>query len=228
MSSSETSGPDGRRPLTRERALAAAVDLADAEGVDAVSMRQLATRLGVVPMALYRHVDSKEDLLNGMIDALIAEYEPPLTGAWRGRVRGRILSARRVLLAHPWARGVIETRTTRTPMVLGYMDSLAGMFMDGGLSAELTHLGMHALGHRIWGFSPEAFEEPDAIPVPADPLERSRAVEQARKLYPHIISIFEATGGRCDEQYEFEFTLDLVLDAIERLHASDGVGRLSR
>ena len=154
-----TSETLNRLPVNRERALSAAVKLADAEGIDAVSMRNLAALLDVVPMALYRHVAGKEDLLNGMIDVLIAEHRIPDVGDdWQQAVRERILSARATLLRHPWARGVLETRSTRTHAVLSYMDSLAGMFIGGGFSANLTHHVMHALGHRIWGFSPEAFE----------------------------------------------------------------------
>ncbi|GGH50945.1 TetR/AcrR family transcriptional regulator [Microbacterium album] len=223
-----------RTPLTRERALSEAVALADAEGIDAVSMRNLAARLGVVPMALYKHVANKEDLLGGVVDVLIGEYAAPEPGLeWKEAVRARILSARDVLLRHPWARRVIETRAKRTPVVLGYMDSLAGMFMAGGLSADLTHHAMHVLGHRIWGFNPEAFEGPDALPVPEDPAERERMIQYVSQTYPNILAIAVATSGGaigpdgpgCDEQYEFELGLDLILDAVERLHEAGWTSR---
>ncbi len=222
-----------RTPLTRERALAAAVALADAEGIDAVSMRNLAARLGVVPMALYKHVSGKDDLLGGMVDALIATYDPADPALpWKAAVRERILSARRVLLEHRWARPVIESRGTRTPHVLGYMNSLAGLFIGGGLSPDLTHHAMHVLGHRIWGFSPEAFDDaraatgPAAPGDPATPAHPAEALDQLQQVYPHIAAIvLSATGGDpsrlgagCDEQFEFEFALDLILDAVERLH----------
>lgn len=135
-------------------------------------MRTLAKDLDVVPMALYKHVANKEDLLGGMVDVVISTYDPPDTGPdWKSAVRRRILSARRALLEHPWARQVIESRTQRTQAVLAYMDSLSGMFMAGGFSADLTHHAMHALGYRIWGFNPESFEDPDAFPIPDDPSE---------------------------------------------------------
>lgn len=213
--------------MNRERALKAAVELADAEGIDAVSMRNLAAQLGVVPMALYRHVAGKEDLLNGMLDVLIAEYKyPAVAGDWRPAVRGRILSARATLLRHPWARGVLETRSTRTAAVLAHMDSLAGIFMGGGFSANLTHHVMHALGHRIWGFSPEAFEVKDEHSVPEDPQAQAELVKRMAETYPNILAIAMAASdgdpgaGNCDEQFEFEFALDLLLDAFDRLHAT--------
>jgi AcrR family transcriptional regulator len=220
--------PPQRTPLNRQRALQAAVELADTDGIDAVSMRNLASQLHVVPMALYKHVANKEDLLDGMVDTVIAGYDAPDTAAdWKGAVRGRILSARQALLAHPWARQVIESRTRRTPTVLGYMDALAGTFITGGFSVDLTHHAMHALGHRIFGFSPEAFDDPTAgPPLPADPDEAEAMLRQMAEAYPNIVAIaldasdgdLSAIGSGCDEQFEFEFTLDLLLDAFERLH----------
>ena len=224
-----------RTPVTRNRALAEAVALADAEGLEAVSMRGLAARLGVVPMALYKHVTSKGDLLDGMVGTLIASYDPPDPAlGWKAGVRAQILSARCVLLAHPWARQVMESRTTRTPQVLGHMDRLSGMFIEGGLSADLTHHAMHALGHRIWGFSPEAFDDPDSLNPPAEPAEREAMFKMVRTTYPYIAMIaLDAAGGDlstvgngCDEQFEFEFTLDLLLDAFERLHEAGWRARL--
>jgi len=215
-----------RTPVTRDRALAEAVALADADGIDAVSMRNLSARLDVVPMALYKHVTNKDDLLDGMVATLIDSYDPPAPElGWKDAVRAQILSARRVLLKHPWARQVIETRTTRTPQVLAYMDHVAGLFIDDGVSADLTHHAMHALGHRIWGFSPEAFDDPDSLQPPADPAQRQAMFEMVQSVYPYIAMIaLDSAGGDltrvgdgCDEQFEFEFTLDLLLDAFERL-----------
>lgn len=226
-----------RQPLSRRRALDAAVALADSDGIDSVSMRNLATRLGVVPMALYKHVTNKEDLLDGMVDTIIATYDdPPPDADWKNAVRARILSARRALLRHPWARQVIESRTRRTPTVLAYMDSLTGTFLAGGLSADLTHHAMHALGHRIWGFSPEAFDDADAPPAPADPAEQEAMLRAMAEIYPHIAAITMSAGHgdlsagvqSCDEQFEFEFTLDLLLDAFERLHEAGWTSRAAR
>ena len=223
-----------RTPVTRERALAEAVALADAEGIDAVSLRRLAARLDVVPMAHYKHLTNKDDLLDGMVATLIDSYDPPAPElGWKDAVRAQILSARQVLLKHPWARQVIETRTTRTPQVLGYMDRLSGLFIEGGFSPDLTHHAMHALGHRIWGFSPEAFDDPDSLQPPADPAQRQAMFEMVQSVYPYIAMIaLDSAGGDltkvgdgCDEQFEFEFTLDLLLDAFERLQEAEWSSR---
>jgi len=217
-----------RERLNRERVLQAAVALADEAGIAAVSMRGLAQELGVVPMALYKHVTDKDELLDGMVDAVIGEIEPldPQLD-WKSAIRQRILAARRAVLRHPWARQAIESRTSRTPTVLRYMDSLAGAFRAGGISVDLTHHVMHALGNRIWGFSPELFNDPqtDAPPALSPQAQEAMAREFAEK-YPNILAIamsategdLSGVGRGCDEQFEFEFALDLLLDGVERLH----------
>ncbi|WP_230684837.1 TetR/AcrR family transcriptional regulator [Cellulomonas sp. JZ18] len=226
-----------REPLTAARVLQTAVALADAQGLAAVSMRNVAQELGVVPMALYKHVADKERLVDGMVDVVVGEFEPADAALdWQEAVRCRVLSARRAVQRHPWARQAIETRTRRTPAVLGYMDSLAGTFLAGGLSPDLVHHVMHALGNRIWGFSPEMFDEapPADAPVPSPEEQAAVAAEVARR-FPHILRIATAaTGGDpsragqgCDEDFEFVFALDLLLDGAARLHGAGwaSVGR---
>jgi AcrR family transcriptional regulator len=213
----------GRRaPLTRDRVLRAAVDLADGTGIDALSMRKLAQTLGVVPMALYKHVANKEELLDGMLDVVVGEIDPPAAETdWQRAVRQRILSARRALLRHPWASRVLESRTAPTPVVLQYMDSMIGMFRRGGFSVDLTHHVMHAMGSRILGFSQELF----GAPPPGGPDIDAQAAEQLALRYPYITEITtqvahddaSVVGSGCDDQFEFEFTLDLLLDGLERL-----------
>jgi AcrR family transcriptional regulator len=215
----------GRRaPLSRDRVLRAAVALADDAGIDSVSMRRLAQDLGVVPMALYKHVANKDELLDGMVDLIVGEIDPPAHGAdWKDAIRQRILSARRSLLRHRWASQVVETRPHATPVVLDYMDSLIGMFRAGGFSVDLTHHVMHALGTRMWGFTQEVFPTPAP---PADPAERAAMFDGFAARYPHIIEMATASahdeesavGGGCDDQFEFEFALDLLLDGFDRLH----------
>ena len=245
-----------RERLNRDRVLRAAVELADESGIAAVSMRGLAKELGVVPMALYKHVADKDELLDGMVDVIIAEFaqpdpsqpdpsqfdpsqsDPSLADPshanpsehWKDRIRQRILAARRTVLRHPWARQAIESRTNRTPAVLGYQDSLAGEFRAGGFSADLTHHVMHAIGNRIWGFSPELFDEtqpdqPQDQQQP-DPQALAAMAQEFAVRYPNILAIALAAtdgdlsrvGAGCDEQFEFEFALDLLLDGAERLH----------
>lgn len=212
-----------RASLTRERVLLAAVAAADRGGVDALSMRKVAQELGVVPMALYRHVANKDEMLDGMIDVVVGEIDPPAIGAaWKTAVRERILSARRVLLRHPWASRVIETRTNPSPAMLEYMDSMIGLFRSGGFSMDQTHHVMHAMGSRLLGFSQELYDDNADV----DPETASEVFRAMADRYPHIAELTrtvfhdDATvvGGRgCDDQFEFEFALDLLLDGTERL-----------
>jgi len=212
-----------RTPMSREIVLRAAVILADDAGIDAVSMRNLAQELGVVPMALYKHVANKEELLDGMVDLIVGEFDPPTCGAgWKDAIRQRMLSARQAMLRHRWAPEVIKSRTHATPIVLDYLNSLIGTFRAGGLSADLTHQVMHALGSRMWGFTLEVF----STPPPADPDLRAAVFSHLAATYPHLSEIAtagshdedSAVGQGCDDQLEFEFGLDVLLDGFERLH----------
>jgi AcrR family transcriptional regulator len=211
-----------RTPLSRERVLAAAVALADAGGIEAASMRRIAQELEVVPMALYKHVASKDELLDGMVDVVVGEIDPPSPGAgWKTAMRRRVLSARGALLRHPWASLAIESRADPTPAVLAYMDSMIGLFRAGGFSIDLTHHAMHAMGSRLLGFTQELFEDtPGGGPQPEALLPRELA-----ERYPSIAELVTAithdassvVGPGCDDQFEFEFALDLLLDGLERL-----------
>lgn len=212
-----------RRPLlSRDRVLGAAVALADKYGIEALSMRRLAEELDVVPMALYKHVASKEELLNGMVDVVVGEIDPPVSGRdWKSAIRQRILSARRALHRHPWASEVIESRTNPTPLIMAYMDSMIGTFLAGGFSLDLTHHTMHAMGSRLLGFSQELFDDSATL----DPEVRKTLQRQLAGVYPNIVELTRAiyhdeasvVGPGCDDQAEFEFSLDLILHGLERL-----------
>jgi AcrR family transcriptional regulator len=218
-----------RTPLSKARVLDTAVALADEGGVDALSMRKIAQALGVVPMALYKHVANKNELLDGMIDVVIGEIDPPADGAdWKTAVRLRVLSARRMLLRHPWAPGVIESRmkarATPTLAVMEYLDSMIGIFRAGGFSIDLTHHAMHVMGSRLLGFSQELFEDGSG----RDPEPDMPPPEEIAERFPHIAELAMAVahdeesvvGSGCDDQFEFEFALDLTLDGLERLHGA--------
>lgn len=201
-----------RVPLSRTRVLRTATALADAEGLDGLTMRALAARLDVVPMALYKHVSDKDDLLTGMVDLLIDDFPAPapaVASAWQSSVRDSLLGARAIVSAHPWARRAMESRVMRTPAVLGHMERLSTVLLAGGFTPDQTHHVMHLLGNRIWGFSPELF--------PGEPA----AVDPAN--YPAIMAIATDTQNRrpgargCDEEFEFGFALDVLLEGIERL-----------
>lgn len=209
-----------RVTLNRDRVLRVAVALADEGGIGSLSMRKLADELGVVPMALYKHVSDKEALLDGMVDLVVGEIDPPETGVpWRKAVRQRILTARRALLRHPWAAQAIESRARPTPVVLAYLESMMGTFRDAGFSVDLTHHVLHTLGSRLYGFTQEVFNDRQNTDV-----DVQATVAEMRGKYPRIVELASnvyhddasVVGRGCDDQFEFEFALDLLLEGIER------------
>lgn len=217
-----------RIPLSRRRVLRAAVDIADADGLAALTMRRLAAGLGVEAMSLYHHVANKEAVLDGALGVVVGELldavgrvDAPAPGDdWRGALRARILAARAVLLRHPWAPRVLETRTGTSPEIIGYYDGVLGILRAGGFSYDLAHHALHALGSRVLGFSQELFE-PDGGDAGAGD---AAMIEQMAERFPNIVGMLVAvahddpdgTLGWCDDQVEFEFGLDVLLDGLEQ------------
>lgn len=220
-----------RRPLTQELVLRTAVRIADSEGLAAVSMRRLGQELGVEAMSLYHHVSRKEALLDGMVDVtvgeLVAEVGPgggeDAVRDWAASLRSRILIARRMMLTHPWLPGVIESRTTLSLPLVTYFESVLATLRAGGFSHDLAHHTLHALGSRALGFSQELF----------DPGKGGGAQQSEEEMvaltaaFPHLAEMLAevahdepgSTLGWCDDQTEFEFGLDVLLDGLERRRA---------
>ena len=219
------SGP--RVPLSRERVLRAAVNLADESGIESVTMRRLADELGAEAMSLYYHVANKEDVLDGIADAVAREInqaidqagEPTDAAHWKTAMRHRILAARQVLLRHRWAPGLFETRTTTSPAIIRHFDALVGLMRDGGFSFDLAHHALHALGSRALGFSQELFDPGDG------PGDVTAAPADMASQFPHLAAMLTeiahddpaSTLGWCDDQTEFEFGLDLILNGLDSL-----------
>ena len=222
-------GTEPRIPLSRERVLRAAVKVADDSGIESLTMRRLAEELGAEAMSLYYHVAKKEDVLDGIAEVVAGEVNdvvdridtPAKVADWKAAVRRRILSAREVVLRHPWAPGVFETRTTMSPAVLRYHDRLVGLMRDGGFSYDLAHRALHVLGSRSLGFTQELFD-PGA--GPGDEESTAMLASMAGQL-PHLVGMLmevvhdqpDSTLGWCDAQFEFEFGLDLILDGLDRM-----------
>jgi AcrR family transcriptional regulator len=226
--------PRPRLPLNRERVLRAAVALADERGIDALTMRSLGQELGVEAMSLYNHVAGKEAILDGLVEVVVDEVadavagiEPPAGPAdWKAVTRRRILAAREVMLRHRWAPKVLESRKEMPAVLLRYYDGLLGLMFAGGFSADLAHHAMHALGSRALGFTQELFEEDDDVPAETVAL----MAQQMSAEYPNLGEMLkvvthdaDTTLGWCDDQFEFEFGLDLLLDGLERRRDSEQV-----
>jgi AcrR family transcriptional regulator len=222
-----------RVPLSRERVLQAAVKIADENGIQALTMRRLAEEVGAEAMSLYYHVANKEEVLDGIAEVIgrqineaVGRINAPSKGAdWKNAVRRRILSAREVLLRHTWAPSVFETRSSMSPEVLLYHDALVGLMRDGGFSNDLCHHALHALGSRAMGFTQELFDPGDA-PGGED---AAAMFEQLADKLPHLAGMLmevahddpDTTLGWCDDQTEFEFGLDVILDGLDRMRETD-------
>jgi AcrR family transcriptional regulator len=220
--------PEPRVPLSRDRVLRAAVAIADEHGLGALTMRRLAVELGAEAMSLYYHVANKEDVLDGVVDVIVREINdevgridlPSRGDDWKKAVRQRILTAREAFLRHRWAPGVFESRSTTSPEVLRYFDALLGLMRDGGFSYDLAHHAMHALGSRALGFTRELFEPGDA----GGGADSDAALAELAGQLPNLVGMMaeiahddpDSTLGWCDDQTEFEFGLDLILDGLDR------------
>jgi AcrR family transcriptional regulator len=219
--------PEPRIPLSKGRVLRAAVEIADGEGIESLTMRHLAEELGVEAMSLYYHVANKEAILDGVVEAVMEEIEEAAGGYdvpsdiddWKMAVRERILLARRVMLRHPWAPGVIETRTIQSLAAVRYYEGIVGLLREGGFTYDLVHHAIHALGSRALGFSQELFEPDDPDQADAD---AAAMFEQMADQFPYIVAMLgeiahddpDSTLGWCDDQVEFEFGIDLILNGL--------------
>jgi AcrR family transcriptional regulator len=217
-------GAERRAQLTRQQVVTAAIELADRDGIESISMRRLAQELGVEAMSLYTHVRNKEDLLDGIVDAVIGMI-PVDAGAadWRTSLRRMALGARGVMLRHPWAPRAIETRTAPGPAALAYVNAVLGILREGGFSIAQAHHALHILGSLVLGFTRELFDDSaDADPeaAPSLPAEFAAAFPYAAEM-----ALAVAHGGAlgpCDDDGEFEFALDFILDGLDRLRRSPG------
>lgn len=211
---------EARTPLSKDRVLRAAVRLADKSGIEALSMRKLAQELGVEAMSLYNHVRNKEDLLDGVVDVVLGEIQVPAGASdWKTSLRLTVLSARSVLLRHPWAPRVIESRKNPSPATFAYFESVIGILRTGGFSVDMTHHALHALGSRVLGFTQELFKDSDEL---ASGPDAAAMYAQMADRFPYMIEMAMAVShdgglGGCDDDVEFAFALDLILDGLDRL-----------
>ena len=212
-----------RTPLTRQRVLEAAIALADEAGLEALSMRRLAQGLGVEAMSLYHHVSSKDDLLAGIIDLVVGEFELPDPGVpWKAAIRRTAISAHDTLVRHRWAANLMLTGGVR-PARLRYMDALLGALRAGGFSADMTHHAYHALDSHILGFTlwqVGITSVSASLPDLASGFLRQLSTGEYPWLAEHVE---QHVADRPADQSEFEFGLDLILEGLERhLVASAG------
>jgi AcrR family transcriptional regulator len=207
-----------RAPLSRERVLRAAVALADSGGISALSMRKLGEALGVEAMSLYNHVTNKSDVLDGMIDIVFSEVDLPSgDGNWRAAMRRRAISARQVLRRHPWAIGLMESRTSPGPSTLRHHDAVLGCLRGAGFSIELTAHAYSLLDSYIYGFALQEATLPFGNAEEAVQVAQDIFGEFSAGQYPHLTELTMQHVLRPGYDYgdEFEIGLDLILDALQ-------------
>ena len=215
---------DRRAPLSRERVLEAAVHLADRDGIDGLSMRKLGQELGVDAMAIYRHVRNKDDLLDGMLEVVVGSIGPAPAGmTWKHALREQAMAARSTLLRHPWARRVLEERGTGGQAAIAQIERVLAILLGAGFPLEVAHHALHVLDSRIFGFSPALFDE-TGRPQPS-PREMTALASVMAVRFPNVARLagsvsHEGALGACDDDIEFAFGLDLILDGLERLSTS--------
>lgn len=219
----EASGPEpiSRRPLSRERVLAAALEIADQGGLTALSMRRLAEALGVKAMSLYNHVASRDDILDGLVESVVGEISLPASGGdWKAAMRQRATSAHHVLRRHPWAALAILSRLNTGPAMLRYVDATLGCLVAAGFSLELADHGWNVIDSYIYGFTLQELN----FPIEAQAYAQTAASflpELPADRYPHLNRLTrEVMERRYDGLHAFGFGLEFILDGLERSRGS--------
>ena len=231
MALPRTAGQTPRIPLSRERVLRAAVALAGARGIEALTMRRLGEELGVEAMSLYKYVANKDDLVDGMVDAVFGEIELPAQGTdWRTAMRDRAISVRGALTRHPWATPLMQSRSRPGPATLRHHDAVIGTLRAAGFPIALVAHAFSALDSYIYGFALQQRSLPFETGEETAELAEAIMGRFPAGEYPHLVELTVEHVLRPGYDYgeEFEFGLDLILDGLERAlpdSSCDGAAR---
>lgn len=207
-----------RLSLTRERIIEAALQLADSQGIEALSMRKLAETLQVEAMSLYNHVSNKEALQIGLVERVVAEMDLPVVGGdWRAEMRKRAHSAHAALLRHPWAIQLIVAGLNIGPVMLKYVDATIGCLREAGFSYLLADRAWNALDSHIYGFTLQELN------FPLEPSDYAHAAQAflpmiPAQVYPYLNALSRLVSeGKHTGLHDFSFGLELLLDSLEAL-----------
>ncbi|WP_407317439.1 TetR/AcrR family transcriptional regulator C-terminal domain-containing protein [Isoptericola halotolerans] len=210
-------GEARRAPLDRDQVVAAAVALADEKGVAGVTMRAVAGRLGVEAMSLYNHVRHRDDLLDGMVDAVFAEIELPAAEVeWREAMRRRADSARQALRHHPWAVGLLDSRSAPGPATLRHHDAVLGVLRTGGFSVAGAARAFSVIDSYLYGFVLQEVSLPFRSSEELGEVAGGILDGLDAERYPHLVEITtqHALQPGYDYADEFDAGLALILDAL--------------
>ena len=212
-------GVSRRTRLSRERVLRGALAVADAGGLGSLTIRTLATELGVKPMSVYYHVASKDEILDGLVDIVFTEIELPTPGRdWRSELTKRADSAREVLRRHRWAIGLLESRTSPGPATLRHHDAVLATFRAAGFPAALTAHAYALVDSYVYGFALQEaslpFEGPESVGDIAGPIVELMAAGE----YPHLAEMAATYYLQPGYDFgdEFRFGLELIFDGLAR------------
>ncbi|MEU3050683.1 TetR/AcrR family transcriptional regulator [Streptomyces sp. NPDC006984] len=206
-----------RTPLSRERVIRAAVAVADEKGSAALTMRAVAAPLGVEAMSLYHHVAGRDDILDGMVDAVFEEIDlPPRDTDWKSALRHRTDSARTVLRRHPWAVGLMDSRSRPGPATLRHHDAVLGTLRAGGFSVPMAAHAVSLVDSYLYGFVMQELSLPFTNPDELDDVASEILRDMPADTYPHLTELATEHALKPGYSYgdEFAFGLALILDAL--------------
>lgn len=207
-----------REKLSRDRVLRAAVAFADEHGLDALSMRKLAAELGVEAMSLYHHVANKDALLDGMVDAVVAEFEVPDADDWQEAMRHRADSVRTALARHPWAVGLLDSRAAAGPATLAHHDAVLGCLRRAGFSIVLAGHAFALLDSFLYGFALQERNLPFGSPEELRDLADAVLADAPAEEFPHLVEFARerVLAPGYDFGDEFAYSLELILHGLAR------------
>ena len=207
-----------RLPLTRDRALSAAVALADAEGIASLTMRKLARALGVEAMSLYYHVANKDDILNGMVEIVFGEIELPYENTdWKTAMRQRAISVRAALMRHPWAISIMQSRTSPGPATLRHHDAVLGCCRHAGFSVEMAAHAFSLIDSYIYGFLLQEVNLPFNEGDDLEQIIETMMDQRSAADYPHLTELTTEIVLQPGYAYgnEFDYGLGAILDSLQ-------------
>ncbi|MBF6093271.1 TetR/AcrR family transcriptional regulator [Nocardia cyriacigeorgica] len=206
-----------RAPLSRDRVIDAAMRLADEKGAAGVTMRAVAAGLGVEAMSLYNHVAGRDDILDGMVDAVFGEIDLPAAGPdWKSAMRERAHSTRAALRRHRWAVGMLDSRSHPGPATLRHHDAVLGVLRAGGFSTAMAAHAFSVIDSYLYGFVLQELSLPFRNRAELDEVATGILSDAPAGEYPHLTELIADQALRRDYSYadEFEFGLTLILDAL--------------
>jgi AcrR family transcriptional regulator len=223
MTSRNKGGAARRIPLTRERVLQTAIQLADQGGIASLSMRKLGQELGVEAMAFYHHFANKDEVLDGIVDLVFSEVDLPVAGAdWKTAMRDRAIAVRDALARHRWAIGLMESRRNPGPANLRHHDAVIGVLRAGGFDMAMAAHAYSLLDSYIYGFALTKMNLPFGTGEEVADVAQAMLEPFAPDEYPNLVAFITEHAMKPGYDYgeEFEYGLALVIDGLERAVAT--------